>query len=415
MDRTVALGRAARDEIEAVAGMIIERAGSSSPRDDLAYRLKQQKLLAEFGRMALQVEDPQDLLQRAVELCAKGLNAPYCKVLEYQANRDLLVMQAGIGWNVADIGIATLGADMESPAGFAFHAKEAVVSNHLLDETRFRTPKLLKDYGIRRAVNVLIDRGGRTQNAYGVLEVDSPDPGQFDEADVEFLSGCAGILGVAIERHQTDLKLQELLSDQALLTREMSHRVKNSLGVVASLLRLGANLVSDPGAHSAMLDAETRVMTIARVHDHLWRSSRIGDVDLGTFLEDLCRNLSEAVTEAEIRCTADTAVVNADSAIPVGLIVNELVTNAGKYAYAPGHIGAIEVTLVRDASDITIAVADRGRGLPEGFDINAKRPSFGMRVIGNLVKQLNGVLTIEPLEPGVRFTLRFVASATPDR
>ena len=85
--------------------------------------------------------------------------------------------------------------------------------------------KLLADHGIRRAINVLIERGGEGKTFFGVLEVDSADPGQIDEADADFLAGFAGLLGIAIERQQADAKLQDALEHQALLTREMSHRV----------------------------------------------------------------------------------------------------------------------------------------------------------------------------------------------
>lgn len=79
-----------------------------------------------------------------------------------------------------------------------------VISNHLQEETRFRTPKLLSDHGIRRAINVLIARGGEGRLPFGVLEVDSPESGQFDVADADFLAGFAGLLGIAIERQHAD-------------------------------------------------------------------------------------------------------------------------------------------------------------------------------------------------------------------
>ena len=84
----------------------------------------------------------------------------------------------------------SLGADMSSPAGFAFQTGQSVVSNHLAKETRFRTPQLLAEHGIQRAINVLIRRGGEGNTPFGVLEADSPDPGQFDDADADFLRFC---------------------------------------------------------------------------------------------------------------------------------------------------------------------------------------------------------------------------------
>src|SRR6202051_3028952 len=148
-------------------------------RDELLYRLRQQSLLGEFGRSALQTRDIRQILQRATELCAQGLDAPFAKVLEYLPDEKRLLVRAGVGWHAGTIDHVSLGADVESPAGYAFHTGKIVISNHLQEETRFRTPQFLADQGIRRAINVLIARGGEGHLPFGVLEVDSADPGQF--------------------------------------------------------------------------------------------------------------------------------------------------------------------------------------------------------------------------------------------
>lgn len=386
--------------------MEAQPAQSPAPRPELAYRLKQQRLLAKFGRMALREGNLDALLQRAAELCSDGLDAPFCKVLEWIEGSNELLLRAGVGWSPREIGRATLAVDLESPAGCAFNTGEPVLSNHLQGETRFRTPKLLRDYGIRRAVNVLIDLGGRRRGPFGVLEVDSPDPGQFDTSDVTFLAGCAGILGAAIERLRVDAQLRGAIDRQALLMREMSHRIKNSLGMVSGILRLGDGTTSDNAAKKLLMDAERRVMTIAQVHDSLWRGDQIGEIDLGRFLEELCGKLG-ASTGAAITCSVEPLSTNADYAIPVGLIVNELVTNAIKHADAPAGRNNVLVSLRAEGGTATIEVADNGRGLPQGFQLDASRTSFGMRVVTSLVQQLQGSITVEPAATGARFAIRF--------
>jgi GAF domain-containing protein len=116
--------------------------------------------LGEFGRSALQTRDIAQILQRATELCAQGLETRFSKVLEYMPDDKRLLVRAGIGWGPGTVGQVSLGVDLESPAGYAFQTGQNVISNHLQEETRFRTPKLLLDHGIRRAINVLIARGG---------------------------------------------------------------------------------------------------------------------------------------------------------------------------------------------------------------------------------------------------------------
>ncbi|HEY8670476.1 MAG TPA: histidine kinase dimerization/phosphoacceptor domain -containing protein [Terriglobales bacterium] len=274
----------------------VDREAKSPPsapvsRDELRYRLRQQSLLGEFGRTAMQTRDFRKILQRATELCASGLQAQFAKVLEYEPDEERLVVRAGVGWKPKTIDIVSLAADIGSPAGFAYRTGESVISNHLEAETRFRTPELLADHGVRRAINVLIEKGGEGKAYFGVLEVDSADPGQFDQGDADFLAGFAGLLGIAIERQQADAGLQEALKHQALLTREMSHRVKNSLTSVVGLLRVQARSAQSQDVKNALEDASLRVATIAQVHDHLWRGSQIGFVDLADFMSELCKKL----------------------------------------------------------------------------------------------------------------------------
>ena len=108
------------------------------------------------------------VLQRATELCAQGLETPFAKVLEYMPEEKRLLMSAGVGWEPETIGQVSLGVDLESPAGYAFHTGQIVISNHLQEETHFRTPKLLSEHRIKRAINVLIARGGEGHLPFGV-------------------------------------------------------------------------------------------------------------------------------------------------------------------------------------------------------------------------------------------------------
>ena len=374
-------------------------------RDELPYRLRQQSLLGEFGRIAMQTRDYRHILQRATELCAEGLQTRFAKVLEYEPEEERLMVRAGVGWAANTVDRVSLAADLGSPAGYAYQTGVTVISNHLELETRFRTPQLLKDHGIRRAINVLIEKGGEGKAFFGVLEVDSADPGQFDEADADFLAGFSGLLGVAIERQQADAKLQEALEHQALLTREMSHRVKNSLTSVVGLLRVQARTAPSRDVKNALEDASLRVATIAQVHDHLWRSPQIGFVELVDFMNELCKKLKGTMGGHTLHCHADPMLLSADHAIPLGLLINELVTNAVKYAYPNGD-GVIEVSAREVDGHLHVEVSDQGVGLPNGFDINEPQSSLGFKVVLGMVRQLQGHLTVTSNGPkGAHFLL----------
>jgi two-component sensor histidine kinase len=374
-------------------------------RDELPYRLRQQSLLGAFGRSALQTRDLQQILQRATELCAEGLESPFAKVLEYIPEDNRLLMRAGFGWDRGAIDNITHGANCESPAGYAYHIGHGIISNDLQHELRFEIPEFLRDHAVGRVINVLIEVGGAGNTPFGILEVDSPDSGQFDRADADFLTGFAGLLGIAIERQQADAKLAEAVGYQDLLAREMSHRVKNSLASVVGLLHVQARGTDSLDIRNALEDASSRVAAIAQVHDQLWRGSRIGFIDLADFMKQLCKQLGNNTGGQILNCHADPMLVSADHAIPLGLLINELVTNAVKYAY-PGGVGVIDVSAHEIDGCLHVEISDHGVGLPQGFDIDKPRTSLGFKVITGLLRQLQGHLAITRNEPsGARFLL----------
>src|SRR5262249_18806036 len=158
-----------------------------------------------LGVVALSGPPFQQLLDETARLTAEGLNAEFCKVLEYLPAERRFLVRAGVGWGPDVVGKATVGADLESPAGYALRTGKAVISNRLENEERFRTPELLLEYGIHRAVNVVLQSPTRP---YGVLEVDSRSEGEFNEADISFLQGMADLLGSAIERRRLEVDLK---------------------------------------------------------------------------------------------------------------------------------------------------------------------------------------------------------------
>ena len=172
----------------------------------LGYRLEQQAALSNFGMEALKSSSVADLLDEAAKTAALGMRASLSKILEYRKIENDLLIRAGIGWRAGVIGEVTFGADMESPAGYAFHTGSPVISNHLEGEEQFRTPQLMIEHGVKRAINVLITYGG---GRWGVLEVDSSSAGEFEAADLAFLQGLANFVGVALDRQVAEDRLSD--------------------------------------------------------------------------------------------------------------------------------------------------------------------------------------------------------------
>ncbi|MEP7031567.1 MAG: histidine kinase dimerization/phosphoacceptor domain -containing protein [Pseudolabrys sp.] len=377
--------------------------GVTPAANDTVARLRQQEILAELGVIALQGAPLGELLDKTAKLVAEGLEADFCKILEYHPSEQRFLVTAGVGWKPDVIGVATVGADIESPAGFALITGKPVISNHLENEKRFRTPELLARHGIRRAMNVILQGDGVP---YGVLEVDSQAEGEFSVRDVAFLQGAANVLGMAIERNRIEGNLRAALERNQLLLREVNHRVNNSLALVASMLHLKAATVSEEiKAH--LDEASNRITAIARAHHRLYKTENFEMLDLGTYLDDICDNLSESLPDCEVQFSAVVGIeIPPDQAVPVALFVNELVTNAAKHGRGDSKL-EIWVKLTSEGEhNVSISVRDNGHGLPENFDIAAQK-GLGMRLVSGFAKQLHGEMTIHRHTPGTEFVLTF--------
>jgi two-component sensor histidine kinase len=370
----------------------------------LYQRIRQQELLAELGVLSLQGASFMEMLNHGARITAKGLEAEYCKVLEYQPAENRLLLRAGVGWDDGVIGHASVGADLESPGGYALRTGKPVISNHLENEQRFRTPELLARHGIRRAMNVILQGDG---SPFGVLEVDSTSEGEFGEHDVAFLQGAANILGMAIEQQRYRHKLQAALDHHQVLLREVNHRVKNSLQVVSSLLQLQANSAGDQELKDRLQEAANRVNAVGRAYEHLAYTTDYASIDLIAYLREIVEDLRPTVVPCQIEFEGPEAIqFAADRAILVGLIINELVTNSGKHAYPdrPGGLIWVRALTQRDGQTILISVRDEGVGWPVEAEITSTR-RMGSRLVNALAKQLGGELTRPATAVGANSTL----------
>lgn len=369
----------------------------------LRLRIRQQELLAELGVLALQGTNFVGMLNHTARMTAEGLRAEYCKVMEYLPAENRLLVRAGVGWAEGVVGHATVGADLASPAGYALRTGKPVISNHLENEQRFRTPELLLEHGIRRAMNVILQGDG---SPFGVLEVDSRSEVEFGEHDITFLQGVANILGMAIEQQQYQRKLQAALDRHQILLKEVNHRVKNSLQVVSSMLHLQAKAVGDPALSEQLSEASARISAVGRAYERLAYNADYENIDLVAYLREVIDDLETAVAPCEIHFEAPEAIqFAADRAILVALIINELVLNAGKYAYPDCPGGAIWVRLVQmERNAVLVTVRDDGVGLPGNFDpANSRR--LGTRLVNALARQLDAELTRPASITGANFAL----------
>jgi signal transduction histidine kinase/ActR/RegA family two-component response regulator len=432
----------------------------SPSRDELQARLRQQALLAQIGQRALSDLDFDGLLEEAVRLAALGLETRYCKVMEYMPGTNRLLVRAGVGWDAGVVGHATVGADLDSPAGYALHTGKPVISNHLSREDRFRTPELLARHGVQRAVNVILLGDGRP---YGVMEADSEEPGTFSEHDIDFLQGVANLLGVALERRRAEEALRLLnetleqrveaevaerrLVEDTLrqaqkmeavgqLTGGVAHDFNNLLLVITGNLDLLSRAVAgNPRLERLVTTAQKGAARGAQLTSQLLAFARRQTLRPETRpINDLVhefdilagRMLGDAITvdfqldPASGACLVDPSqfgsallnlIVNARDAMPGGGGLTVRTTNLTLDARAAAHYPDAQ-----PGAYVVVEVTDTGSGMAPEVLARATEPFFttketgkgtglGLSQVYGFVRQSDGFLTIEST-PGVGTTIR---------
>ena len=189
--------------------------------------------------------------------------------------------------------------------------------------------------------------------------------------------------------------LRSALADKELLLREIHHRVKNNLQVTASLLRMQSRRFADPAVRDAFAQTDERLRAIALLHETLYRSDLSGQVAVASYLRRIVDEMSSAHWIPEqgvvISVAADPVSVSLDRALPLGLVLTEVLSNAIRHAFEPGRAGRIDVTARMVGPDLEVSVRDDGRGLPQ----EPVAGTLGMRLIHSFVMQLGGSFTME--------------------
>jgi two-component sensor histidine kinase len=192
--------------------------------------------------------------------------------------------------------------------------------------------------------------------------------------------------------------LAESLKEREVLLQEVHHRVKNNLQVISSLINMQARQLSDKASRSALEECKTRVEAIALIHEKLYRSKDYARVPFSDYARSLAENIfhSAGVSQSviDLKVEMEGMALAVDKAIPCGLILNELITNALKHAFPDNRRGVVRVELRKEgAGDVLLAVGDDGVGVPPNFE-PSRSPTLGLQLIATLVKQLDGQLEV---------------------
>ncbi len=211
-----------------------------------------------------------------------------------------------------------------------------------------------------------------------------------------------GVIGIALdvtERKRAEEQVKASLKEKEALIKEMSHRVTNNLQVISSLLNLQAGYITDEPARRVFMESQNRLKALALIHDKLYQSEDLTSIDFSGYIRNLIVHLFRAYKvnahAITLQLDLDPVALDVDRAVPCGLIINELVSNALKYAFPNGKTGEVRIDLHGDDERrLILAVGDNGIGFPTGIDFR-KTASLGMQLVNTLTDQIEGTITLE--------------------
>jgi len=211
------------------------------------------------------------------------------------------------------------------------------------------------------------------------------------------------------ERKQAEEKVKTSLKEKETLLHEIHHRVKNNMTVISSLLKLQAGQVNNDEAKTALMDSQNRVQSMSSIHETLYQSDNLSTVDMKTYLSSLASAIAlnySIGSKVNLLVESKNVLIGAKQASPVGLIVNELITNSFKYAFPDNQEGEIKINLQKIENQIQLEYADDGIGIPEDYNWRNTK-SMGLNLVKMLAEnQLDGSIDMES-NNGTKFTIKF--------
>jgi two-component sensor histidine kinase len=213
-----------------------------------------------------------------------------------------------------------------------------------------------------------------------------------------------------IKRQEAEESLKRSLAEKDILLREVHHRVKNNMQIISSILRMQERLVSDQSLIAILSESQNRIRSMALIHEHLYQSENLADIKFDNYVKSLAVNLARTYAghQGKVKFVYDIADARfpLDVGIPCGLIINELISNSFKYAFADRESGTITIRLADEGDNkFTLEIGDNGTGIGDPASLQ-KSGSLGMKIVHKLVSQIEGEIAYDFSE-GTKFIIKF--------
>jgi PAS domain S-box-containing protein len=386
-------------------------------------RATQLAVINQVARKAVSILDPDQLLQEVAADIQRGFAYYNVVLLQLDETTGELGQQA-IAGGFADMAPPDYRQAVgEGLIGWAAQTGQSLLVNDVSEEPRYIVG-FEEEVPTRSEMCVPLELADRV---IGVLDVQETRPNAFDETDLLAMEIMADQVAVALqnarlyrelerelfERGQVERALQASLLEKEVLLQEIHHRVKNNLAVISSLLSLQSEALQDEQIRAAFQESHNRIHSMVRVHEQLYQSKDLARVDMAPYIRGLGNYLRRSFGAHGVAITVDAQEValTIDTAIPCGLIINELVSNALKHAFVTkkerpsGQVDEIHISLCLDAGRCKLTVRDNGSGLPAGVDVENPE-SLGLRLVNLLTQQIGSTLQVLS-HPGTTFQLTF--------
>lgn len=330
--------------------------------------------LAAVRRYDILDTPPDGAFDRITALAARRFGVPISIISIVDQDRIWFKSHHGVD-------VEQIGRDPGLCASAILSNDPHVLTDASIDPRSLANPLVAGDFGLRFYAGVpLTTYDGHN---LGTLCIIDKEPRPIDQAQIEDLQDLAAIV---MDQIETQLAARRAVSQAQLMAKEIDHRVMNSLQFVSGLLAMQSRSLSDADAVDQLQIAANRVAAVAQVHRHFYAEAA-DQASCITFLRRLCADL-QSILGREIEVSGDEGNIPTTKIQPVGLLVNELVTNAAKHGQ-----GVIDVQYEIGADRHTLIVSDDGQDLPDNFDPAVAVSGLGMRVTLSLTNQLGGVLT----------------------
>jgi PAS domain S-box-containing protein len=357
---------------------------------ELQFRARKNELLMKASRAVLENRDFMASAKIIFDICKEltGATAGYVALMADKGDRyDVIYL---------DSGDRPCTVDPDLPMPIRGLRAEAYRNIQSIFENDFQSSPWLKfiPEGHVRLDNVLFAPLVIEGKAVGLIGL-ANKPKPFDEEDVGIVSAFADIAAMALMNSQNLAALQASLKEREILLRELQHRVKNSFAMITGLILLTEERISETFCRTVLKELRGRVDTVSQLYSVLYLSGDTRNVKLDEFFSSVLRTLTNSIAPPGVKVEHhfENITAHAKDAAAWGILLNELVTNAFKYAFTGGRTGRLVVDFLRKEGTIVLSVSDDGVGLPDDFDLSSPK-GFGMRIINLMVKQLRGGIEV---------------------